>query len=83
MNPELPSAPDYAQLGQALRSLRNRAGLTQVQAADKIGVRDNFLSQIENGKRGMRWHTLLAILNTYDADLRHLADAIDEASAQP
>jgi len=83
MNPDLPSAHDYAQLGLALRSLRDQAGLTQVQAADKIGVRDNFLSQIENGKRGMRWHTLLAILNTYDADLHQLADAIDAASAQP
>jgi transcriptional regulator with XRE-family HTH domain len=83
MNPDLPSAHDYALLGLALRSLRNRAGLKQAQAADKIGVRDAFLSQIEHGKRGMRWHTLLAILNTYDADLRQLADAIDEASAQP
>ncbi len=80
VNPELPSAADYVALGRALCVLRERGGLIQKDAAAKIGVRDTFVSQIENGHRGMRWHTLLAFLAAYDADLHALADAIEESS---
>jgi transcriptional regulator with XRE-family HTH domain len=76
-NPSLPSAADYARLGRALLALRLAAGLTQEDAAVKIGIRGNFVSLIENGHRGMRWHTLLAFLNAYGADLHALADTID------
>jgi transcriptional regulator with XRE-family HTH domain len=79
VNPDLPSAADYAALGRALCVLRERAGLIQKDAAAKVGVRDTFLSQIENGHRGMRWHTLLAFLAAYGADLHTLADAIEES----
>jgi transcriptional regulator with XRE-family HTH domain len=78
-NPRLPSASEYAALGRALRELRRRAGLTQVQAAEIIGIRSTFVSLIERGERGMRWHTLLAFLRAYGADLRQLAHALDEA----
>lgn len=77
-NPDLPSTEDYAALGRALRKLRQAAGLTQERAAARIGVRSTFVSQIENGHRGMRWHTLLAFLEAYGADLHGLADAIEE-----
>jgi transcriptional regulator with XRE-family HTH domain len=79
VNADLPSAADYAALGHALCALRERAGLTQKEAADAIGVRDTFVSQIENGHRGMRWHTLLAFLDAYGANLHALAEAIEEA----
>jgi transcriptional regulator with XRE-family HTH domain len=76
-NPRLPSADEYAALGRALRELRRQAGLTQVQAAEIVGIRSTFVSLIERGERGMRWHTLLAFLRAYGADLRDLADALD------
>jgi transcriptional regulator with XRE-family HTH domain len=76
-NPSLPSAAEYAALGRALKELRRSAGLTQKQAAEIIGIRSTFVSLIERGQRGMRWHTLLAMLRAYDADLRTLADALD------
>jgi transcriptional regulator with XRE-family HTH domain len=79
-NPSLPSADEYAALGRAMRELRRTAGLTQVEAAEIIGIRSTFVSLIERGERGMRWHTLLALLRAYDADLRDLADALDRAS---
>jgi XRE family transcriptional regulator, fatty acid utilization regulator len=63
----------YMKLGTAMRSLRKRAGLTQVEAAERIGIRSTFVSQIENGARGMRWHTMLALLDAYNADLTDLA----------
>lgn len=81
-NPSLPSAAEYAALGRALRELRHRAGLTQVQAAELIGIRSTFVSLIERGQRGMRWHTLLAFLRAYDTNLRALADALDRANVE-
>lgn len=81
VNPELPSAADYVALGRALRVLRERAALTQKDAAAKIGVRDTFVSQVENGHRGMRWHTLLAFLDVYSADLRSFAEAVEAERA--
>ena len=36
-------------LGAALREYRNTAGLTQQQAADKIGISRTYLSMIERG----------------------------------
>jgi transcriptional regulator with XRE-family HTH domain len=78
-NPSLPSAAEYAALGHALRELRRTAGLTQVEAAELVGIRSTFVSLIERGERGMRWHTLLAFLRAYGADLRDLADRLDRA----
>lgn len=80
--PRQPAASEYAALGRALRELRREAGLTQVQAAEAIGIRSTFVSLIERGERGMRWHTLLAFLRTYGADLHALADKLDEPRPQ-
>ncbi len=77
VNPRLPAASEYTALGRALRELRRAAGLTQVQAAEVIGIRSTFVSLIERGERGMRWHTLLAFLAAYDSNLHALADAIE------
>jgi transcriptional regulator with XRE-family HTH domain len=74
--PSLPNPEDYIALGRALRKLRETAGLTQVQAGERVGIRSTFLSEVERGNRGLRWHTLLAILRAYGADLRDLADAL-------
>jgi transcriptional regulator with XRE-family HTH domain len=81
VNPDLPSATEYAALGRALCVLRERAGLIQKDAAAKVGIRDTFLSQVENGHRGMRWHTLMACLDAYGADLHELADAVEAERA--
>jgi len=65
-----------------MRGLRKRAGLTQVQVAERIGIRSTFVSQIENGARGMRWHTMLALLDACNADLDDLASAYKRAGAE-
>jgi transcriptional regulator with XRE-family HTH domain len=76
--PRLPAAEEYAALGRALRRLRRASGMTQVQAAELIGTRSTFISLIERGERGMRWHTLQAMLRAYGADLHALADVLDQ-----
>ena len=73
--------PDYVILGAALRALRHAGGLTQVEAAGTIGIRSTFVSQVERGERGCRWHTLLKFLKAYDADLATLAIEIARAEA--
>jgi len=65
-------------LGHALRALRDRAGLTQEQLAHRIALGATYISQVENGHRGVRWHTLLHFLHALDTDLHQLADAIAE-----
>jgi len=70
----------YITLGLAMRALRKRSGLTQVEAAAKVGIRSTFISAIENGKRGMRFHTMLALIDAYNADLSDLAAEFKKAS---
>lgn len=77
MNKPLPEPHEYEALGRALRALRQTAGLTQVEAAQKLEVRSQFLSEVERGKRGMRWHRLRALLAVYGANLHDLGRALD------
>jgi transcriptional regulator with XRE-family HTH domain len=72
-----PDDDAYVILGRALRALRDRAGLTQEELASRVDIGATYVSQVENGHRGVRWHTLLRFLRALDADLRQLADAID------
>ena len=38
-------------LAEQIREARKQAGLTQLEAADKLGVTNVYLSQLENGHR--------------------------------
>jgi len=64
---------DYIAVGAALRVLRRRAGLTQAQAADLVGVRNTYISQVESGSKGVSVRTMLKLLRVYSADLQALA----------
>ena len=44
---------DREQLGTAIRELRELRRLTQQQVADRLGVTVNYVSLLENGKRGI------------------------------
>lgn len=68
---------EYLTLGRALRQLRDQAGLKQADVSARADIGIAYVSQIERGRRGVRWHTLLQILAALDADLHQLADAID------
>jgi transcriptional regulator with XRE-family HTH domain len=48
---------DQLILGQALRALRKRAGMTQEQVAERLGVDPTFVGRLERGQRGARWRT--------------------------
>ena len=72
----------YRILGKALRELREQAALTQESLAARVDVGATYVSQVENGHRGIRWHTLLAFLQALDVDLYQLAEAIDKQEHQ-
>lgn len=69
---------DKRELGEALRTLRETAGLTQEQAAEKVGVRSQFVSEAERGVRGVSWDTIRAMLRAYGATLADLGKLIDD-----
>jgi transcriptional regulator with XRE-family HTH domain len=65
-----------------LRELRNQAGLTQEQLAARVDIGATYVSQIENGHRGLRWDMLLRVVGALGADLHKLADAVEVADRQ-
>lgn len=71
--------PDYPHLlGQALRVLRDKAGITQKALAERVGTSEAYVSNIEGGRRDARWSTIARLLRALDADLHNLADAMSE-----
>jgi transcriptional regulator with XRE-family HTH domain len=68
---------DQIELGRALRSLRDRAGLRQDELAARLEIDATYISQIENGRRGVRWHTVMRFLRALDTSLSELAEAIE------
>ena len=70
---------DQIILGRALRELRDRAEITQGELAARMGIDLTYISRIERGKRGVRWHTVLRFLTALDSDLHELASAVDHA----
>jgi transcriptional regulator with XRE-family HTH domain len=67
---------DKRALGQGLRALRLRAGLTQEQLAERAGVNASYLSQLENGNRDVRWTTVSRLLRTLDVTFSDLHETI-------
>lgn len=59
-------------LGQAVKSARQRAGLTQVEAAEKIGVSREYLGRIEIKGKNMTIQTLENLASAVDTDIFEL-----------
>jgi transcriptional regulator with XRE-family HTH domain len=57
---------DQLVLGRTLRALRKRSGMTQEELAAKAGTMGYYISLIENGHRGLRWHMVMRLLRAMD-----------------
>lgn len=68
---------DHRAFGLALRRLRLDAGLTQQELADRVGIGVEYVSRLENGHRGARWHTVMRLVRALDATLGDLTAAIE------
>ena len=64
---------DYSKiLGANIRQYRKRNKVTQIQLAEKLGVADRYVSNIELGYRKPRFDTLIEICNFFDVELSDL-----------
>jgi transcriptional regulator with XRE-family HTH domain len=70
---------DHRSLGGALRALRHRSKLTQEVLAARSGIDVTYISQVENGRRGVRWHTVMRLLRAMGMRVSDLAAEIDRA----
>jgi DNA-binding XRE family transcriptional regulator len=76
------STHDRHILGQALRELRGRSGLTQKELAERAGTNEAYISHAETGRLDVRWHTLRRLLRGLGANMRQFGDAIDRADGE-
>jgi transcriptional regulator with XRE-family HTH domain len=68
---------DYLQLGRALAAIRHRADRTQAEAGEAVGVGDRHISMVEQGKTGMAYPTIMALLRFYGSNLAELAAEVE------
>lgn len=60
---------DISTLGKLVRDVRERAGLTQAETADLIGVGRRFVVELESGKRAASITTVLKVLRFLGLEL--------------
>jgi len=74
--------PGHTDIGDALRILRARAGLTQQELAARAQLDGPHLSRLETGQLDIRWSTLNRLLAALGADLRDLQDTIERIDSE-
>ena len=66
-------------LGARMQALRADRELTQEVVADRIGISQKYLSELERGQKSPSWETLVAIAHKgFDIKLASLMFGIDE-----
>jgi transcriptional regulator with XRE-family HTH domain len=74
-----PRSPEHAALGAAIQRLRNEAGLSQEELADRSEIHLTHIGGLERGVRNPSYTTLVrlaAALHTRVGGLTQLADKI-------
>ena len=70
------------EIGQRIKKIRLNQGSTQAQFSESVYITPNFLSEIENAKKGLSCETLYNICETQNlsADYILFGDTIDKKS---
>jgi transcriptional regulator with XRE-family HTH domain len=77
------SPSELAQLGQALRDLRQGKGLKLIEVATAAGMTESQISDIERGKNNPGWLVLMRLLDGgLELTLNDLASAYERAQRQ-
>ena len=66
------SAKTQREIGQRIRGVRRQNDRTQMQFSEDIYITPNFLSEIENGKKGLSCETLYNICETQKVSADYL-----------
>lgn len=88
MNQDLPNliVRSESELGRALQRARKLNGLTQVNLAHRVRIKQATISSLENGNPGTTLRTLMLVLAAMDLELvvrpRSTSDDIDWDEAQ-
>jgi HTH-type transcriptional regulator/antitoxin HipB len=61
--------PSLQFLGQAIRSARQKKGLTQQELGKLVGLKQKTVSGAENGSPGIRLETLFRLLSGLDLNI--------------
>lgn len=61
---------DVATLGQLVRQVRNRQGMTQADILGLANTGNRFIVELENGKPTVRLDKVLAVLDVLGLELR-------------
>ncbi|AEH47105.1 helix-turn-helix domain-containing protein [Parageobacillus thermoglucosidasius] len=59
-------------LGERLKLCREKKGLSQKEVAEKIGIKNNTLSNYESGERRPDYETLCKLADLYEVSLDYL-----------
>jgi predicted transcriptional regulator len=65
-------------LGKALRELRRRTGITQVELAHRANTDDTYISHLEHGRIDIKWSTLERVLRALGFNLNDLVAEINK-----
>lgn len=56
----------YRRIGELIRAAREKAGLTQEELGQRIGLTRTSITNIENGRQNIQVHTLYSIASVLD-----------------
>jgi ribosome-binding protein aMBF1 (putative translation factor) len=73
----------YAVFLKVLREARERAGVTQVQLARKIGETQTFVSKCERGERRIDVIELRTFCRAFGLSLQQFVSALERALSKP
>ncbi len=69
---DVPATELQTRFGCNFRTLRKRAGLTQTQVAERAGIHQKEVSQVELGKVNLTLGTMHRLARVVDGDVTHL-----------
>lgn len=69
-------SPSHEKLGQRIKELRSKIGLTQEKLADLIDIDRSYMGFIERGERNPTFDKLLKIAKSLKVSLPELFDSI-------
>jgi transcriptional regulator with XRE-family HTH domain len=73
-----PRSPEHAALGEAIRTLRLEAGMSQEQLAEGAGTDLTQIGGIERGVRNPSYTTLLRLADALETTVGAIATLADE-----
>lgn len=73
-----PRSPEHAALGEAMRRLRQQAGLSQEQLAERAETDLSQIGGIERGTRNPSYATLVRLAAALDTTVGAIATLADE-----